>query len=895
MERFQREEAAVATVAAAALSSRKMFNRVVSVSTVVFVWIFLVQSMDADATGSSVPWSATRSSSSSSDSPSHQCRRLVIGVDGGTESIRACCFDAVTGAVVGQSAAAPYPTHLVHPGWAEQDPELWWSGLGNAVRRAVASVVVELGDDPLEFCAMAVDTTCCSVVALDAGMRPLRPSLLWMDQRSAAETVLIMELARDDPALLVNNHGRGPISAEWMTPKALWMARHEPEMYQRAATLCEYQDFINYKLTGRLVANACNAATRWHWDGELACSITTTADDDDDDDDCGVDDTAGTSPWPGRPLSLYHSLGIPDLVQKLPSQCLPMGARIGTLTADAAKHLGCDGTILPVDLPVIQGGPDAFVGMVGLGCIQPGQLCLITGSSHLHCVVTSQPNTAPGIWGAYRGAPLPGLSFAEGGQSSSGSILRWARNLFGGSDSTSDSFVDYKALDLEASAVSPGADGLIALETFQGSRTPVTDPLARGALIGLTLSHTRGHIWRALMEAVCFGTRACMDGLAAAGHDCDEIILAGGVTNSDVWLQMHADVTGKIVTVCENSNAPLLGCAILASVGAGVHPSVPHAVRAMVRTYKQIKPNVTAVRAYDHIYKELYCNLADAVRPVAHAINKLRGGGYKPRHLDESIQVEIVVMPNDKATTHHRSQPVISPSLLACDWANMEKEVHRCLMAGLERFHVDVFDGVFLDSPSAFTFGPQMIRAIRQSCVRFKENATNPTICASLDLHMCVDRPARFVSVMAKTGGNCFIFQLEATRNVAEAEHLATQIAAAGMKCGVSLNPSTSLSSLYPLLTAGLVHVVDVLAVEPGFGGQRFQQGTLEKVSALEEWRRHHNLCFEIMVDGGMNEETSAQVIEAGADLVVAGTFLFSHPHGLRQGARDLVAFTREN
>ena len=220
---------------------------------------------------------------------------------------------------------------------------------------------------------------------------------------------------------------------------------------------------------------------------------------------------------------------------------------------------------------------------------------------------------------AYRGAPLPGVNFAEGGQSSTGSIIRWTKNLFGAES------LDYVTLDQEAAKIEPGSEGLVALETFQGSRTPVTDPLARGALVGLTLSHTRGHVWRALMEAVCFGTRACVDGLGSAGHQCSEIIIAGGTTRSPLWLQMHADVTGKPVVLCENIDAPLLGCAVLASVGAGVHGSVESATDAMVRVSRRVDPNPAAAESYDKVYKEVYSKLSPAVRPVMHSLAKLRG------------------------------------------------------------------------------------------------------------------------------------------------------------------------------------------------------------------------------------------------------------------------------
>ena len=771
------------------------------------------------------------SSSSSIPFPTAAGPPLVLGIDGGTESLRACCFDARTGHVVGAPCAVPYPTRHPTAGWAEQDPADWWRACVAAVRGAVASVPNhDIGNT---IVALAIDTTCCSVVALDDRMEPLRPSLLWMDQRSAPQTRRLLELARGDSALLVNQNGHGPVSAEWLIPKALWLKENEPLIWEKASTICEYQDYMNFQLTGILCASTCNAVTRWHWDG--------------------------SSDPPRQPLSLYDKLGLNDLARKLPQQCIPMGQRIGALTPAAAAQLG-----LPADLPVIQGGPDAFVGMIGLGCIQPGQLCLITGSSHLHCVVTAQPTTARGIWGAYANVPLPGIHFAEGGQSSTGSILRWAKSLFGSDESSA---LNYKVLDQEAEAIPPGADGLVALETFQGSRTPVTDPLARGALIGLTLSHRRGHIWRALMEAVCYGTRACTEGLAAAGHACDEIILAGGVTRSDIWLQMHADISGKVVTVCENSDAPLLGCAILASAGVGLHPSVADAVAAMVRVQKKIAPSAAVSAKYDEIYQNVYKKVADAVQPVSHAIHNLRGG-----HHEEGTEVS-------ESGTHmlHKEWPIISPSLLACDWSNMEKEVHRCLTAGLHRFHVDIFDGVYLESPKAFTFGPQMVTAIRKSIDSFDLEAA-PVESPSLDLHMCVVRPDRFVDVMAQAGADRFIFQMEAMENLTTASTLASHIAQVGMKCGISINPATSVDELYPLLQSKLIDCVDILSVEPGFGGQQFQSIAISKVEALKKWREEHlDVNFEIMVDGGINLTTYLDAVNAGADVLVTGSHLFQH------------------
>ncbi|KAG7338596.1 FGGY family carbohydrate kinase [Nitzschia inconspicua] len=795
--------------------------------TIVLLQLCLVVAVVTDSTASATP-----------------LRKVVIGVDGGTESIRACCFDAETGDVLGKPCASPYTTFHPQPSWAEQDTQDWWDGMGKAVRGAVASLKETSSNEDFAILSICVDTTCCTVVALDKNKQPLRDNrcILWMDARSAPQTKEIMETCRGDPALNVNCGGEGPISAEWFIPKALWIRENEPHVWDRAETICEYQDYINYKLTGELCACTCNAATRWHWDGEAA-----------------LYESSPDQPYPGRPLSLYRKLGIPELAKMVPQKVVPMGGLVGHLSNEASEHLN-----LPSGIPVAQGGPDAFVGMIGLGCIHPGQLCLITGSSHLHCVVSSLPSNAPGIWGAYKGAPLPGLSFAEGGQSSTGSIIRWARNILGQSD------LEYKYLDAEADQISPGCDGLIALETFQGSRTPVTDPLARGALVGLTLSHTRAHIWRALMEAVAFGTRGCLEGLQMAGHPCDEIIIAGGATRSSTWLQMHADVTGKPVVVCEFSDAPLLGCAILASVNAGVQSSIEDAVQRMVRQAKRIEPSQEAVKTYDELYK-VYSALSEATRPVVHAIASIRGGKIPTSNEEPGIEAR-----------KNSSPPIISPSLLACDWSKIGEEVRRCMDAGAARLHVDIFDGVFLDSPLALTFGPQMVAAIRRCSQE-----------AILDLHMCVERPARYIGPMKEAGGTTFIFQWESVLReddpIKEALLIAASVRDHGMECGISINPSTMVEDIFPLLNSGLVAIVDVLSVEPGFGGQSFQDVAVEKIEKLLRFRegRDNPLEFKILVDGGINTETAG--LSKKADILVAGTYLFQH-NSMSDGIKELLS-----
>ncbi len=491
----------------------------------------------------------------------------LLGVDSGTESLRARVFD-LSGKPLG-NAVAPYPTQFAAGARAEQAPEDWWQALGQAVRGAVA----DAGVGAAEIVAMSLDTTCCTVVALDAAGQALRPAILWMDMRAAAEAADV--LATGDPALIVNGAGHGPVSAEWMVPKALWLARHERAVFDAAATICECQDFLNLRLTGRRTASLNNVSVRWHYGTDRG----------------------------GFPASLVRSLGVPELLEKWPQDVIAPGTVIGPLTRTAAAHLG-----LTTATRVVQGGADADIGVIGLGVARPGQLALITGSSHLQFGITDAARHAPGLWGTYKDAIYPGRYVFEGGQTSTGSIIAWLRRLAGGT-------LDLGRLNEEAAALPPGAEGLLALDHFQGNRTPHTDPLARGAITGLSLHHGPAHLFRAIMEAIGFGTRAIVDGMRAAGFGAAEMVAGGGATNSPLFLQIHADTANLPVLVPDVTEAPALGCAILAAVGAGHFASIDEGIAAMVRPGRRIEPNPANVARYQEIY-DRYGRLYDALKPL---------------------------------------------------------------------------------------------------------------------------------------------------------------------------------------------------------------------------------------------------------------------------------------
>jgi len=495
--------------------------------------------------------------------------RFVVGVDGGTESLRAGVFD-LAGVPVA-IAAVGYETRFPQPGQAEQDPRDWWRALGQAVRQAVAEAKISATD----IAAIAVDTTCCSVVALDREGQPLRPSLIWMDVRAGREAQALV--ATGDRALAVNAGGTGPVSAEWMIPKALWLARHEPAVFDAAATICEYQDYLNFHLTGSWVASINNAAVRWHYRADSG----------------------------GWPTTLLAKLGLDALAAKWPQAVARLGEVIGGLTPRAAEHLG-----LPQGLPVAQGGADAFIAMIGLGVVRPGRMAFITGSSHLHLGISAAPFHGRGIWGTYADAVLPGLHVVEGGQTSTGSVVAWLRRLMGAA-------VSYDDLDREAAAIAPGSDGLIMQDHFQGNRTPHTDPLSRGAFIGLSLKHSRGHMFRAALEGIAFGTELVLETMRANAWSPEEVVVAGGATRSDLWLQIHADVSNLPLTLTRVPDAPALGSAILAAVAAGEFASIEEAAGRMVAVTRRIEPSAASHAAYRdsyQAYKRAYAALASVTQ-----------------------------------------------------------------------------------------------------------------------------------------------------------------------------------------------------------------------------------------------------------------------------------------
>ena len=275
---------------------------------------------------------------------------------------------------------------------------------------------------------------------------------------------------------------------------------------------------------------------------------------------------------------------------------------------------------LPAGIPVAEGGADAFVAMIGLNVLRPGKLAFITGSSHLHLGQSATPLHAKGIFGAYTDAVVPGQYTVEGGQVSTGSVVKWFKDNFCGKEAAlaAERGVDvYTILNELAQPIPPGAEGLIVLDYWQGNRTPYVDPEARGIIRGLSLKHTTGHLFRAIIEGIAYGTEHILRTFRRNGFVVDEMVAAGGPTKSPLWMQIHADVSNVPIILTAVPDGPALGSAILGAVAAGLFPSVQSAAEQMVHVRARIEPDPAMHEAYK-FYVDQYINTYPPLQQLIH-------------------------------------------------------------------------------------------------------------------------------------------------------------------------------------------------------------------------------------------------------------------------------------
>ena len=504
----------------------------------------------------------------------------LIGVDVGTQSVRSCLFD-LDGAVVA-SATRPLATAFPKPAWAEQDPEEWWRGAVETLREILQSSRV----DSAEIAALSYDCTACTVVALTEEGRPLRPALLWMDERAHLEAEEASAIGHD-----VLKYCGGKISPQWMIAKGRWLERHEADLFAKARWIVDETDFFTYRLTGRMTASLNNATAKWNY----------------------------VRPLGGWPRDFLQAAKAERLAERWPTDVLPVGRALGRIREAVAREVG-----LSPETLVAQGGIDAHAGEIALGAVGAGDLALILGSSTCHMAQSPTPVFAD-IWGPYPDALVEGMYTLEGGQTATGSIIQWLVERFG-SDAVAQAKGRgqdvYAYLDGLAEAIPVGSEGLLVLDHFQGNRTPYKDPLARGTMVGFTLKHTLAHLYRAIYEGVCFGTRQILDDMATHGFALERIVAGGGGAKSRLWTQIQADVLGRPIHLPRDAETMALGAAIWAGLGAGVFTDYQEAIARMVHIERAVTPDPLRRDVYDALYR-LYVDLYPAARSTMHGLARM--------------------------------------------------------------------------------------------------------------------------------------------------------------------------------------------------------------------------------------------------------------------------------
>lgn len=448
---------------------------------------------------------------------------LTLGVDVGTYETKGVVVDAA-GRVLARGARG-HRMDVPRPGWAEHDPQtVWWDGLRDVVGQLLAHDDVRAD----RVAGMAVSAIGPCVVPIDADGHALRPAILYgVDTRSTSQ-IASLEEAHGADALFARTRNR--LTTQSAGPKVLWLREEEPEVFAAARRFVTSQTYLVGRLTGRWVI------------------------------DHG---TAGYYDPLYDPASGRWDAGAVDIVDEDRLPELGWADEVaGGLTAAAADELG-----LPAGTPVAVGTTDAPAEAIGAGVVAPGRMMLMYGSSIFMIGVLDEPAPDPRMWSAP--FAFEGSHVLAGGTATAGTLTRWFIDLTSPDLDPEDHDRLFRELTDAAADTPPGAEGLVLLPYFSGERTPINDPLARGVLFGLNLTHGRGHVYRALLEGIAQGIRANMAVYADRGAEPELVRAVGGGTRNRVWLQAVSDATGQAQQVVTTPGASY-GDAFLAALATGL-------------------------------------------------------------------------------------------------------------------------------------------------------------------------------------------------------------------------------------------------------------------------------------------------------------------------------------
>lgn len=502
----------------------------------------------------------------------------VIGVDIGTSGTKTVLFDE-TGQTIA-SHTISYPLYQPKNGYAEQDPADWQ----NAAFDTIRAVMQTSGVSPDAVRAIGLSGQMHGLVMLDAENRVLRRSIIWCDQRTAAECTEITEKVGADHLMAITAN---PALTGFTASKLLWVRNHEPAVYERCRHVLLPKDYVRFCLTGEYATEVSDAS------GMQLLDI------------------------PGRCWSeeVLDKLGID---RSLLADVYESPEITGRLTRGAAERCG-----LREGIPVVGGAGDNAAAAVGTGVVRDGRAFTTIGTSGVVFAHTSEITMDP------RGrvhtfcCAVPGAWHVMGVTQGAGLSLQWFRNQFCASEQETAALMGedpYVLMDRAAERCPIGANRLLYLPYLMGERTPHLDPDARGVFFGLSAMHTRRDMLRAVMEGVTYSLRDCMEVCREMGVNVADMTACGGGGTSPVWRQMLADVYGVPVAASASKEGPALGAAILAMVGAGLYASVPEACDAVIRrgtVQDPIPAHIPEYEKYYRVYRSLYPAMQDCFAKLA--------------------------------------------------------------------------------------------------------------------------------------------------------------------------------------------------------------------------------------------------------------------------------------
>ena len=521
----------------------------------------------------------------------------VIGIDVGTGSARAGVFD-IKGNMLG-TATNPIRSWREESDIVEQSSEDIWTAVCYAVRQAVT----EAGVTPDTVKGLGFDAT-CSLVVLDDAEQPLTVSpsgnntrnvIVWMDHRAKEQANRINATEHE-----VLRYVGGTISPEMETPKLLWLKENMPATWKRAAHFFDLPDFLTWRATGSYSRSLCSTVCKWTYVGH-------------------------EGKWDA---SFFDLVGLEDLVSenfaRIGRQVNKVGEPLNKgLSERAAKELGLSpGTLVATSIIDAHAGALGIIGSSIDGASPTreeleSRLALICGTSSCHMAIAKEPRFIPGIWGPYYSAMIPELWLNEGGQSATGALIDHViqthalgarvKEVAQAEGVTVYDILNQHLDKLAAKEPFPAAITLDrhVLPYFHGNRSPRADSSLRGIIAGLSLSSTIDDLaktYLATIQAIAHGTKHIVDNMNAQGYKLNTVLACGGDTKNSVFLREHADILGCQIVLAEQSEAVLLGSAVLGSVAAKLYPDIFEAMAAMTRSGKVLYPSGGNIQEY-HVQK----------------------------------------------------------------------------------------------------------------------------------------------------------------------------------------------------------------------------------------------------------------------------------------------------